>query len=565
MQLPSSASVSDPSLAALPLPAPLANVTGEAPAGIVAESSGRFEALIAHLTPPTAPRPAASAVGLAAARPALRADAGGGQPHFVAPSSGSALPAPLNVDAEGSLFQPGDSSAEMATSDWEDAPEPSRPAERLHFADTVVPLAFAASPIPPLEPLPLTLLSACDQKLAADGDDFTLLKESAEQSPSPWSNMLGDQRGAYPLATENRPAAGGSENSFTASGVQSAAGNPGAADVAADAVGRGSSPDPVRARLEAEAQVETLHALKRAPQETGTTGIDRAAVAVASARGGPAGVVAHGTPFPGNRTTTSSGPREFAVPLRAVRAAAAKFAGMDPALGSGPKVANDRWDKIFLDVGSKTVAEEYETVGTVIAKPDESMVSRFTSSSQSHPGSEYTGDRVAAASVVGSTAVEHPSAEPVLSTAHEAVKAVLQVADRMTSTDQRSVNLNFSVGDANLAVRVELHGNEVRTSFRTDSPELQAALAEEWNARAAGGNDNTLRFATPSITGADGSLGQELSGRSPQQQERDPRRPDFHSEFVRDERPRAEPASAPAAPPVTPQSTRASHRLLSFA
>lgn len=102
-----------------------------------------------------------------------------------------------------------------------------------------------------------------------------------------------------------------------------------------------------------------------------------------------------------------------------------------------------------------------------------------------HPKSDYTLTAItpATAEVAGAAAVEEPG--DTFSTAHEAVEVVLHAVEHVASRAQRSVQLSFSVAGEELAVRVELRADEVRTTFRTDSSELRAALAQEWQQVAA--------------------------------------------------------------------------------
>lgn len=105
--------------------------------------------------------------------------------------------------------------------------------------------------------------------------------------------------------------------------------------------------------------------------------------------------------------------------------------------------------------------------------------------------------------------------EPValVNTAERAVEAVLDVAHRVASRHQNSVNLQFSVGGNELDVRVEMRDGEVRTTFKTDSADLRAALATEWQAVAAQPNpDRPVRLADPVFTRADAAFGAGVSG-----------------------------------------------------
>lgn len=140
------------------------------------------------------------------------------------------------------------------------------------------------------------------------------------------------------------------------------------------------------------------------------------------------------------------------------------------------------------------------------------------------------------------------------SQAQQAVHAVMNAAEHLKSTEQSSVQLKFSVGDASLAVRVELRDGEVRATFRTDSTELRSALAAEWQTISADAN-RPVRLAeavfTPATsnhsfnasTSGEGSFQQRDSGHRPSAEL--PARP---ASFFTANRPAAEPAAAEARP-----------------
>lgn len=94
-------------------------------------------------------------------------------------------------------------------------------------------------------------------------------------------------------------------------------------------------------------------------------------------------------------------------------------------------------------------------------------------------------------------------------TAHEAVEVVLRTADRLASLTHKSVKLEFAVAGERLDVRVELRANEVLTTFHTESAELRAALAQEWQGVAAstGHGERTLRLLPADF----GSAGNDTS------------------------------------------------------
>jgi hypothetical protein len=50
-----------------------------------------------------------------------------------------------------------------------------------------------------------------------------------------------------------------------------------------------------------------------------------------------------------------------------------------------------------------------------------------------------------------------------------------------------------------------MRADEVRATFKTDSPELRAALSQEWNASQPSGAERSMRLAPPSFTSTDGA------------------------------------------------------------
>jgi hypothetical protein len=154
------------------------------------------------------------------------------------------------------------------------------------------------------------------------------------------------------------------------------------------------------------------------------------------------------------------------------------------------------------------------------------MFANLNPALQQNPVFEYTGQRIASMSAVDgfagtSASAATEAAEPQsFSSAHEAVKVVLQAAEQVSSRDQKSVNLQFSVGDADLTVRVERHAGEVRTTFRTDSNELRAALAQEWQAVTGSSNatDRAARMASATFSGSEQPTSNGLNSDASSQQ-----------------------------------------------
>ncbi len=104
-----------------------------------------------------------------------------------------------------------------------------------------------------------------------------------------------------------------------------------------------------------------------------------------------------------------------------------------------------------------------------------------------------------------------PTAEPT-AVAHRAVDAVLTAVERFSAGDRHTVQMQFSVGGTDLSVRVELRGDEVRTTFRTDSPELRSALAHEWQAAGSVAADRPVRLAPPVFSSNDSTAFSAFSG-----------------------------------------------------
>jgi hypothetical protein len=144
------------------------------------------------------------------------------------------------------------------------------------------------------------------------------------------------------------------------------------------------------------------------------------------------------------------------------------------------------------------------------------MFTRFLSDPLQHPASEYAA--VAVGSAGGLVDLVSPPPETLapetVHTAHDAVAVVLQAAELLSLREQKSVSLQFSVGGADLSVRVELHANEVRATFRTDSPELRDALSREWQAVASTptNSDRPFRMAPAVFTASDQSAHNPFSG-----------------------------------------------------
>lgn len=184
------------------------------------------------------------------------------------------------------------------------------------------------------------------------------------------------------------------------------------------------------------------------------------------------------------------------------------------ALQRGSKDVDFDSDKSFVGPYKERVASGRKHVGTDVAKQGADMFSRFLPTAAQPSASDHAGSVVAALDNVSEAAL-HGETAPVetVNTAHEAVEVVLKTVEQASSQEQKSVNLRFSVGDVDLSVRVELHANQVRTTFRTDSPELRAALSQEWEALASHtSGERTLKHVPAFVTASENSSLNSFSG-----------------------------------------------------
>ena len=153
---------------------------------------------------------------------------------------------------------------------------------------------------------------------------------------------------------------------------------------------------------------------------------------------------------------------------------------------------------------------------------------------------------------------ELPAPPATLRETMAAVVTAVETLERRADAVQKSVDLQFHVGEERLVLRVELRDGTVHTTFRTESPELRTALAHEWQAMMPTAAGRELRLADPVFSStpanggeaASGSLGQgaphQRGQQTPEQAAALSRLPDFSES----------PAAADFAPavPVAPSS-----------
>lgn len=214
-------------------------------------------------------------------------------------------------------------------------------------------------------------------------------------------------------------------------------------------------------------------------------------------------------------------------PAPRAAARAEKFAAARTEILTAPVSVTSSPNKNFLTTEGEEVTHEYPSLGITVAKSSATM----TAASTLHP-SAATPAAVLDVNVVNAPAVHSasipsaaaPTPAEITAAAHKAVDAVLASTERLASATQSSVNLKFSVGGADLDVRVEVRAGAVHATFRTDSPELRTALAQEWQSTNSQPADHTLRLAPPVFASGDRSsagAGTGFSGEPSSQQARD--------------------------------------------
>jgi hypothetical protein len=177
----------------------------------------------------------------------------------------------------------------------------------------------------------------------------------------------------------------------------------------------------------------------------------------------------------------------------------------------------------FLTNAEEGLSDEPREVGTAVAKTSPIMAaasSLFPSTPVEASASTANANQAAAAR--GLLPAE------TLAAAHRAVDAVLATTERFTPSTQSVANLKLAVGDSELTVRVEVRAGEIHATFRTDSPELRAALSHEWRSAAMQPAEQSLRLAAPVFASSERSLGEQsagYSGEQPAQGREQPARP----------------------------------------
>jgi hypothetical protein len=292
-----------------------------------------------------------------------------------------------------------------------------------------------------------------------------------------------------------------------------------------------------------------------------------------------------------NRAASSSAPleieAELALPGQAVLrlsatapaadgiSAKAKFAGKislgKRASDSLPSVS----ERNFLSPEDKRVMAGSTSTGIAVAKTDTAMITAPTATVQaSDPSSSLVARGEFTVAWPGAERTGEPTAAPVEKNfAERAVATVANLVDtQFTASMQKagSVQLRLKFGGEDLSVRVELRGGAVHTDFRTDSPELRAALTREWQAVARQSPEQLRQFVEPVFAPSSSNGDPSPSFARQQQQAAQQDLPQQRQSRARDEdtltftrRPQAgetflASAAAPRVPSLLPTSVRLS-------
>jgi hypothetical protein len=194
---------------------------------------------------------------------------------------------------------------------------------------------------------------------------------------------------------------------------------------------------------------------------------------------------------------------------------AEKFAGPVPNTGSTSATVSKSQDKKILTSDSKTVTESSEPVGIGVAKV--APVMPTAAPTERTPSAMVVPIPVlAGSSSSNQTAAATPGPVSQQGLAQNAVDAAITAAESLSTGNQQAVNMQFSVGNADLSLRVELKNGEIHTTFRTDSADLRLDLQHEWQSANPGSGSGSVKLAEPIFTSS-GNAASSAAGENAQQ------------------------------------------------
>jgi hypothetical protein len=178
---------------------------------------------------------------------------------------------------------------------------------------------------------------------------------------------------------------------------------------------------------------------------------------------------------------------------------AEKIAGQGSNDGGAPAGASKATDKKILSSDAKQVTDTDPSVGIGVAKVAPAMpTSAQTDRQPNVMMASAPVPTVSASSNAGQADAQGAVSQQGV--AQRAVDAAISAAESVSSGSHQAVNMQFSVGNADLSLRVELRNGEIHTTFRTDSADLRLDLAHEWQSSNPGSGNGSVRLAEPVFT-----------------------------------------------------------------
>jgi len=242
-----------------------------------------------------------------------------------------------------------------------------------------------------------------------------------------------------------------------------------------------------------------------------------------------------------------------------------KIAALADAAGQSSKNQFSGIEKYFLNTVQKGVASAGAALGTAVAKVNATMATAPASARQkSDSTTESTTSFVFSADQAPTSTLTLDAPAPV-ATVRETMAAVISAVDaleRRADVQQKSVDLQFHVGSEKLGLRVELRDGAVHTTFRTESSEMNSALAHEWHEVVQPALARAIHLAEPvfhsastpgsAVPAASSDSAATAFGNGAQQQREQPKAPPtFASALKREFYESAAPEAAPAIAPVS--------------
>jgi hypothetical protein len=195
---------------------------------------------------------------------------------------------------------------------------------------------------------------------------------------------------------------------------------------------------------------------------------------------------------------------------------AEKIAGQASNAGTGPAPASKASDKKILNSDGKQVTDSDTSVGIAVAKVAPAMPT--SAQSDRLPNAVLASAPVSTVSAFSNAGQgETQGAVSQQGVAQRAVDAAISAAESLNTGSNQAVNMQFSVGNADLSLRVELRNGEIHTTFRTDSADLRLDLAHEWQSSNPGSGSGSVRLAEPVFTSSS-TPSSMAAGENPSQQ-----------------------------------------------